>query len=308
MNKPLSLEEKISSCITVDNVDFGIAIQHIESGEETTIHGEEVFPTASVFKVPVMVEVFNQARQGKFDLDDRLELKDKYKTLTTGVLLTLQEGLMLSIRDLMMLMTIVSDNVATTMLLNLVGAENVTRTMHALGFTSMSIVMTVHEMFLHAFGIPEQTDISLAALQARAQEVQMDYNSRTFSSEKDNNVSSAVDMTRLMAKIFKGEIVDAAACKEMVEILRNQQYNSRVSRNLPWRSVPHKTGTMRGLRNDSGIITCSEDSHAAFTVFSFDRTPLTLGNHRHGENRSQIVEELMGDIGYVIYEHYQNVD
>jgi beta-lactamase class A len=305
MNKPLTLEEKIVGCLTIDNIDFGIAIQHVESGEETSINGEAVFPTASVFKVPVMVEVFKQARQGKFDLDDRLELKDEYKTLTTGVLLTLQEGLMLSIRDLMMLMTIVSDNVATTMLLNLVGAENVTQTMHELGFTSMSIVMTVHEMFLYAFGIPEQTNISLPALQARASEVQMDYNSRTFSCEKDNNVSSALDMTRLMAKIYKGEIIDADACREMVEMMRNQQYNSRVPRYLPWRSVPHKTGTMRGLRNDSGIITCSENSHAAFTVFSFDKTPLTMSNHRRGENRTQIVEELMGEIGYTIYEHYQ---
>ena len=141
----MSLRDKLLSCITDEQIEFGIAIQHIESEELTHINADTVFPTASVFKVPVMVEVFKQARAGKFDLNQRLELKTRYKTLTSGVLLQLQDGLQPTIRDLAMLMNIVSDNTATTMLLELVGPEKVTNTMHGLGLTSIHVNMTVHE-------------------------------------------------------------------------------------------------------------------------------------------------------------------
>lgn len=300
----MSLRQRLQASTTGDQIEFGIAVQHIESGQETSINAETVFPTASVFKVPVMVEVFKQARAGKFDLDDRLELETRYKTLTSGVLLHLQDGLRLTIRDLLTLMIIVSDNTATTMLMEWVGPQNVTATMHSLGLTSMEINMTVHQMFLHAFGIPDRPSISLQALRDRARKVQMDYRSRTFSRGKDNNVSSAADMTRLMAMIFKGEILDRTACNEMLTILSHQQYNNRVPRYLPWYAAWHKTGTMRGLRNDSGIICCNASSHVAFTVFSFDRLELPLSNPRLAVQRSLLVEEKMGEIGLVIYDHY----
>jgi beta-lactamase class A len=289
---------------THDHVELGVAVHHIESGEETLINGDTVFPTASVFKVPVMVEVFKQARAGRFDLDDRLELKTRYKTLTTGVLLHLQDGLQPTIRDLVMLMTIVSDNTATTMLMELVGPENVTTTMHDLELPSIRVNMTVHEMFLHVFGVPDRIDITLEELRERACKVQMDYSSRTFSRGTDNAVSSAADMTRLMTTIFKGKIVDRTACDEILTILSHQQYNTRVPRYLPWYTVYHKTGTMRGLRNDSGIIYCNENSHAAFTIFSFDATEISLSNPRLAAQRSLLVEEMMGEMGLAIYEHY----
>jgi beta-lactamase class A len=251
-----------------------------------------------------MVEVFKQARAGKFDLNDRLEIKTRYKTLTTGVLLQLQDGLQPTIRDLTMLMTIVSDNTATTMLMELTGPENVTATMHDLGLMSIEVNMTVHEMFLQAFGVPDQPDINVDALRERARKVQMDYNSRTFSRGRDNNVSSAADMTRLMAMIFKGAVVDRAACDEMLTILSHQQSNGRVPRYLPWYTVYHKTGTMRGLRNDSGIIYCGDSSHVAFSVFSFDGIKLPLSNPRLEIQRSVLVEEMMGEMGLAIYEYY----
>lgn len=290
-----------------DKIEFGIAIQHIETGEQVLINADQLFPTASVFKVPVMVEVMKQNRAGKFGLDDRLELKASHKTLTTGVLLHLQDGLPLTIRDLLTLMTIVSDNTATTMLMELVGADNITATMHALGLNSIHVLMTVHEMFLHAFGIADDPTISVEGLVKRACQVQMDYNSRTFSRNSDNNVSSALDMTRLMAMIFKGEVVDRAACDEMLKILSHQQFNDRVPLYLPWYTVYHKTGTMRGLRNDSGIIYCNENSHVAFTIFSFDSCELPLAKPKIRIERERLVDDLMGQMGLAVFEHYGGV-
>ncbi|MGD9049929.1 MAG: hypothetical protein PVF77_17885 [Anaerolineae bacterium] len=54
----MTLREKLLACITDDSIEFGIAVHHIESDEETEICADAVFPTASVFKVPIMVEVY----------------------------------------------------------------------------------------------------------------------------------------------------------------------------------------------------------------------------------------------------------
>ena len=302
----MDIQQQIKDLLPED-VDFGISVEHVESGEHFDINGDAIFPTASVFKVPVMVEVFKQARQGFFALNDRLELKSKYKTLTTGVLLTLQDGLMPTIRDLMMLMTIVSDNTATTMLMDKVGAEKITRTMHDLGLNSMSIVITVHEMFLHAFSIPDRPNISVEELQELAQTVEMDYNSLTFSRGPENDVSSANDMTRLMSMIQRNEIVDPDASQEMIDIMRNQQYTNRIPRYLPWRCTANKTGTMRGLRNDSGIITCSPISHIAYSVFSFDPTPLRQMDRRIREERTSAIEKIFGEIGLALFTEYSDL-
>jgi beta-lactamase class A len=300
----MSLRDQLLACITDNQVEFGIAVEHIESGEKACVNADAIFPTASVFKVPVMVEVFEQARAGRFGLDDRLALETRHRTLTTGVLLQLQDGLRPTIRDLVTLMIIVSDNVATTMLMELVGPEKVTATMHGLGLTSIHVNMTVHEMFLHAFGIPDRAAITIEELREVARNVQMDYTSRAFSRGPDNAVASAADMTQLMAMIYKGEVIDRAACDEMLDILSHQQYNGRVPRYLPWYTVYHKTGTMRGLRNDSGIIYCNQDSHAAFTIFSFDDAALPLSDCRHGVSRSLLVEQMMGEMGLAIYNHH----
>ena len=300
----MSLKEKILTYISTDDIDFGIAINHIESGEQILINEDMPYPTASVMKVPVMVEVFKQAREGKFDLNDRLTLETKYKTLTTGVLLQLQDGLKLTIRDLIMLMIIVSDNAATSMLMELVGPENVTNTMHAIGLKTIYVNMNVHEMFLHAWGIPERTDISVEELRQIAKDQQMDYNTRTFSRDSDNCVSSAADMTKLMSMIYEGKVVDHEACDEMLAILSHQQFNNRVPLYLPWYSTYHKTGTMRGVRADSGIIYCNPNSHVAFSVFSFDHVTLPLSDPKFGIRRSMQVAEMMGEIGFDVYQHF----
>ena len=109
-----------------------------------------------------------------------------------------------------------------------------------------------------------------------------------------------------MTLIYKGEIVDRAACDEMLTILSHQQADDRVPRYLPWYTVYHKTGTMRGLRNDSGIIYCNENSHVAFTVFSFDNVTLPLSDPKFAVQRATIASEIMAAMGLAIYEHYQS--
>ncbi|SEC38449.1 beta-lactamase class A [Rhizobiales bacterium GAS188] len=286
-----------------DGIDVGFSAIHLASGQCLEINASSLFPTASVFKVPVMVEVFRQARAGIFAMSDRLTLATCHKTLTSGVLVTLDDGLRPTIGDLVMLMTIVSDNTATKLLLDLVGMDKVNAAMAGYGLHDIHVAIDVHEMFLHAWGLPLDRTIGVAELRATARAKPMDYASLTFSRDRDNTVASAADMARLMAMIAAGEVVDAEACGSMVAIMKEQQYSERVPRYLPFGSVANKTGTMRGVRNDSGIMRRGEGDDIAYAVFSFDPTPLAAGNSRFLAERNSHVAGRMAELGFELWEN-----
>ena len=97
-------------------------------------------PTASVFKLPVLVEVFRQAVAGVLDLDERVTLRAEDVVMGSGILRDFGPGLQPSLRDLAMMMIIVSDNGATNLLLDRVGGpQRVNATMRALGLDSILI-------------------------------------------------------------------------------------------------------------------------------------------------------------------------
>ena len=105
--------------------------------------------------------------------------------------------------------------------------------------------------------------------------------------------------------IFGGQLVDRAACDEMLAILLKQQLNDRLPRFLPpGTRVAHKTGTLHGFRNDAGIIYVSDDAHVAVTVFSeWDQRAVS---HDPVAERERIheVDSAFGRIGRLIFDHY----
>ena len=109
----MNLYESIKKTIEGFNGTLGVAIKHFKTGESADINGDELFPTASVFKVPVIVELYRQVDEGVINMDEEVTLLEKDKVPGSGVLRELSEGLTTSIRDLTELMMILSDNTAT---------------------------------------------------------------------------------------------------------------------------------------------------------------------------------------------------
>lgn len=285
-------------------LELGFAARHPASGAAIDIAPAQVFPTASVYKVPIMLEVLRRIERGEHALDQRLTLRSDDKTLTTGILLTLEDGLQPTLRDLMTLMIIISDNTATTMLLNLVGKPAVESLLADLGCADSTCTLSVHEMFLHAWDLPRDRPVSVEELARTASAKQMDYQSLTFARTRDNTVSTAADMAHMMALIATGGAVSPWVSAQAFDILRQTQTTDRVPRYLPFRSVANKTGTFRGLRNDSGIITRSEGDHIAYSVFTFDPLPLPLEDTRLYVRRNTLVAEFMGEIGALLHEDF----
>ncbi|MGH2614774.1 MAG: serine hydrolase, partial [Thermomicrobiales bacterium] len=114
--------------------EIAFAAANLATGEEVARNAERPMPTASVFKLPLLAEVYRQVNAGDLDLDERVTLRAEDVVMGSGILRDFGPGLQPTLRDLAMMMIVVSDNSATNLLLDRVGGpERVNATMRELG-------------------------------------------------------------------------------------------------------------------------------------------------------------------------------
>ena len=302
----MSLQSDIQSVIDNSGAEVGLSILHLETDEAININADQVFPMCSVLKIPVLCEAFRQIHEGQFSLDDCWELTLAEKNIPSGVLVFLQDGLMLTVRDLLTLMIIISDNTATDMVMHRVGTDSINQFMHNLGLNSIHVPMTIRDMFDDLLGEASDPRHAFTNLDTYQESSGVRRDGRSYSLGPDNDVSTPREMTQLLAMIFRGEIVSREACNEMLHILLQQQLNDRLPRFLP-EGVPfaHKTGTLSGLQNDSGILYANDHSHVAITLYSrWD--DLSVEDDPIAERKYIFeLENAFGEIGRLVYNNYK---
>jgi beta-lactamase class A len=234
---------------------LGVSVRHLGTGEEAAFNGDALFPTASVFKVPVIVELYRQLGEGKLSLDDKLVLKDSLKVPGSGILKELSEGLTVSVRDLSRLMMILSDNTATDMLVERVGKDNVNATMRRLGLRNTVVVADCRDLLFDLVGensLPDEEktlDLYLKLAKGGA-------NKGSWSLGTDrNDVTTPIEMGKLLGMIAEGKVSGHEAILETMGKCQTGEY--RVPKYLPGEKVrmQRKTGSLPGIRNDVGVIT-----------------------------------------------------
>ncbi len=262
---------------------FGFAARNLRTGEEIQVDGDLLFPTASTYKVPVLIEVFRQEAAGILSLDETIPFTEENRRLGSGVIRDLSLGLALSIRDLAMLMVIVSDNTATRLLLNRIGGwRAVNAAMADLGFPSF---------ILH--GPEERERMEAAGLDNRALAE-----------------STPADLMRMMAAIAEDSLVSPEACAAMRHILGRQHYLDQASRYLgrdpyagpgditkPIEWVGSKSGMMDGMRADTGIWRLPDGTEIAFATMNEGSADSGYGGEHNGDI-------LNGVLGWSIVAHF----
>ena len=295
---------EITALLGGSGLDSGFAALHVQKGAAIAVNGDELFPTASTFKVPVMVEVYAQAREGRFKISDRIEFQEVHRVIGSGVMQALGVGLNPTIRDLMMLMIIVSDNTATDILCDLVGTAEVTARMRALGLANIHVPAACHGLFRRAWSLPLEGPVSDGDFKAASKAAPMPFASGAYSRDGSNNTASARDLAALLAMIQRNEAGTPEDCADMIAIMEYQHYQNRVPRFLPTGSVANKTGSLRGLRNDTGLIRRGSGDTIAFAMFTFDPTELPHGNSRQLVEANVRIETLMGEVGQVLWDSF----
>ncbi len=300
----MSLFEEIQAVVGRAEARFGVALRHLESGDEVMIDADSYYPLASVFKVPVLVEAFYQIKAGAFSLDERWPLKTEDKNLPSGILTFMQDGLTPTVRDLLTLMTIISDNTATDIVIKHLGKEQIVQRMRSLGLEHIHLTMTVRELFEDILPSADPTQ-DLYELDKKADQQGPKRGKRAYLETPENNVGTPRDLTRLMQLIFEGRTPDRATSDGVLDILLQQQLNERLPRFLPpGTRVAHKTGTLSGVRNASGIIYANDNSHVALTVFCRWDDAAVWDDPRATWQRIVAIDTAFGEIGALAYDAY----
>jgi len=226
-----SLMSRIAPLVKDYKGRVSIAAKHLQTGEVFLFNADEVMPTASLIKLPVMIEVYQQASSSRFELTDMLTLRDKDKVPGSGILTPhFSDGATFSIRDAVRLMIAYSDNTATNMLLDKIGIAATGKHMEKWGFPNTKINAKVYLGKTTSID-PERTKkYGLGSTTAR-------------------------EMIGILEKLHQGKFVSPEACKQMIEHLKNCQFKDQIKRFLPPETVvAHKTGAVGGIRTDAGIM------------------------------------------------------
>jgi beta-lactamase class A len=272
-----ALRAQIEKVIPKARGQVGVAIKHAESGTELMINADQTYPMASTFKVPILVELFYQMAAGKLSLNDRVEVTplDVHPGGTIALLLD-GPGLQMSVHNLINLMMRVSDNSAADILLGRVGAANVTARMRTLGLDKIRVDRTTLEMIMDQEGVDYATYGKLPLNQLRERMDAVDAQTAARANEKFNatekDVATPRQMTLLVEKILKGEIVDRASSDEIIEFMNHSMIGqTRLPALLPdGTRVVHKTGSISGSTNDTGIVFLPGGGHLIITIFTKD--------------------------------------
>jgi beta-lactamase class A len=224
------------------------------------VNGDEVFPAASVIKIALALEVFCQVEEGAMALAERVPLKSSDKVIGSGVLAELSEGLTPTIGDLVFLSMAISDNTAANLLVERVGIFSVNRRLAALGLTKTRLSGKI---------LVKETKAGPATDE--------DYGATASAAKDDNDDGAgerspvtARELVRLLRAIYRREGLPAPACDAVLEILQKTQTASSIRRGLPESRFRdrtparlfHKTGSIRGVVNDAGIVATERGAYA----------------------------------------------
>lgn len=229
------LREKVIARLEAEKGTFAVAFHDMATGRELLYNARETFHAASTMKTPVLIEVYRQVAEGARSLDDSLLITNEFKSIIDGSTYQLQPmtdsetglyerlGEKVPLRELLYKMIIRSSNLATNTIIELAGAENVTRTMRELGANDILVLRGVEDIKAYEQGL--------------------------------SNTTTARDLMLIYQKMAAGETVSPEASDAMIGILLDQQFNEIIPARLPADvKVAHKTGSITGVRHDSGIV------------------------------------------------------
>ncbi len=233
----LTLEQRIEAELKSYDGTMGLYIDDLK-GNVITRFPDEKFETASTIKVYILAALFDAIEQGKASLKDMLTCEERFWIDGSGILGSLEVGTTLSVKNVATLMIIVSDNIATNMLIDYLGIDNINACIQKLG---------CKDTVLH--------------------------NVLDFAKYHQLGTTTPRDYASMFVRIQNRTLVSPEASEQMWQILSQQHYNSMIVKSLPQFYVDpdnfdeqlfwfaSKSGSMNACRNDGGIITTPYGSY-----------------------------------------------
>ncbi len=205
----------------------GYTVHDLDTGERLERRGDETFPTASLIKVAILVTVFDLVEQKRLSLDDPLTVLRIDKVPGAGQLQFLHDNATISVRDAAWLMTTISDNTATNLLLDRIIIRRVWDKMEALGLPHTKVHS---KSFLRNSSVAMDSSVKYGL-----------------------GVTTPNEMARLFTLLSQGRAVSAAADSAMLDMLAHNEDYTKLQRHISGLDVPHKTGDTDQVRTECAL-------------------------------------------------------
>ena len=244
---------------------IAVAYYDLTTGETFLRNEREVFHAASTMKVPVMLGIYEAVTRGALQLDQPVRVKNEFTSIFDGSTYALEAredsdpklyeevGKELPLRELVRRMEVRSSNLATNIVIELIGAKQVMRLMQEIGANDIRVLRGVEDDKAYHAGM--------------------------------NNTTTAYDLMLVFRTLAEKRAISPEASDAMLEILLAQEHNDGIPAGLPAGTrVAHKTGSITAISHDAGIVYRPDGSQYVLVV-------LTRGFQK-GDDADKVIAEI----------------
>jgi beta-lactamase class A len=283
------LQAKLDRIVKSAHGQVGLSLVHIESGTRISIHGERRFPMASVYKLPIAIELLSQIGEGKLTVEHAVPIgSSDIRACCTLSRRHPSGGVTLTVGELLELMIVESDNTAGDAILKLVGGPAVVeRRMRTLGFEAINVSRSQGAIAFEMNGVtpPPESEWTLEVQRRLFDEVSPEAlraGRARYTRDDPRDTATPDDMAALLVRLHRGELLPKAGTDWLLKLMARVKTGSGRLKGLlpPDTIVAHKTGTTDVVSNDVGIIALPPDSviggHVVLAVFVTNGRPLAM--------------------------------
>lgn len=259
----ISLQSKIEAMAAQHHGKLALYVSNLKTGDTIAISPDTPVSTASVIKLPMLVEAMEQVKAGKHKLDDKITLQKDDIVQGSGILQFFDTPLAITFKDALTFMIIESDNTATNLVIDQVGIKNVNDWISQMGLKDTYLYKKV---FKPATG-PMPAD------------------QKKFGLGK----TTAREMAKVMESIVRCDLHDETLCDAMLYMLRNQQYRNLVPHYIETSDtseglslIANKTGSLNEVRNDVAVV-YSRNGPIIISAFTYDNADKSWNNDNAAE-------------------------
>lgn len=288
-----SIAKLIHNHLIRTTAQVGIGFKNLKTNEEFYFNGDELFPSASFFKVPVLIELFHQELNQTIDLSGFYKYSPQELSLGSGILCELSQPVELCYRDYAILMMLLSDNTAADLLVRKLGKANIQARIESMGLRSTRVDLTCNELLINCYGV------TLADSEAEQQRKLHEKHIRKdcailIDCEVKNDVTSPRDAVQIFSLLYHKQILSATACEDILGIMKRCQTNSRIPRYIPQNiAIAHKTGTLDRIANDAGIIYAGDADYILAVFYNGNKaTDEVYAKNIKGADGDQFIADL----------------
>lgn len=240
--------------------EYSFYFEDISSGYTYSFNEKNIMPSASLIKLPIAAVLMKEVELGNISLNDKVEVLNEEMVDGSGIIHEFEQRFY-SLKELLIVMLIQSDNTAANKLIDLLGMNKINEYTKVMGLKDTILKRKM-----------------------------MDVNARERGLE---NLTTAYDISSLFKALHNSTYLNCENSKYLLDILKRQQVRDKIPFYMPmreWCNIANKTGNLEGIENDSALITISKGNFV-FTIMS-----KSLPNNVYGVVTISRVGKMMWDI------------